>query len=201
MGHRRRVGDQRLDAAEALGEAHHARPGRATRLAAREAADVERDHRAEARRLALLELVARVVRQARGRAPSHLRVVGEEVGDRPAVGLVALHAHAERLDAAQRQERVEGRQDRAHRLLDEGEPLGVLRERRDEDAADRVAVAVQELGRRVHDDVGAELERALESRARGRCCRPPAPRRAGGRSRPRRARSVISIIGLVGVST
>ena len=33
---------------------------------------------------------------------------------------------------------------------------------RDQHAADRVAVAVQELGRRVDDDVGAELERALE---------------------------------------
>jgi hypothetical protein len=41
----------------------------------------------------------------------------------------------------------------------------------DDDAADRGAVTAEELGRRVHDDVGAVLERAQQERASGPCCR------------------------------
>ena len=37
-----------------------------------------------------------------------------------------------------------------------------------DDAADAVAVAVQVLGRAVHDEVGAELDRPLQARARER---------------------------------
>ena len=48
----------------------------------------------------------------------------------------------------------------------------------DRDAADDVGVAAEVLGRRVHDDVGAELERALEVRASRRCCRRRRARRA-----------------------
>ena len=68
-------------------------------------------------------------------------------------------------------------------------------------AADHVGVAVQVLGRRVHHDVEAELQRALHDRGWRRCCRPPRAGRAAlpaRRSPPGRpARS----IGLVGVST
>ena len=80
------------------------------------------DHGAEARGLALLDLVPGVVGQARVEHARHLGVAGQEVGDRAARCLVALHAHGEGLDAAQDQEGVEGRQDRPRRLLGEGEP-------------------------------------------------------------------------------
>ena len=46
--------------------------------------------------------------------------------------------------------------------------LGQLRVRRDGDAADHVGVAVQILRRRMHHDVGAELQRPLHPRARER---------------------------------
>ena len=58
----------------------------------------------------------------------------------------------------------------------------------DDDAADRGAVPAEELGRRVHDDVGAVLERAAAGTASARCCRRSAARRprARRRRRPRR---------------
>ena len=56
-------------------------------------------------------------------------------------------------------------------------------------AADDVGVAVQVLGRRVHDQVGAELERALEVRRHEGVVDGEAGRRALRRSRRRRAMS------------
>ena len=48
------------------------------------------------------------------------------------------------------------------------QPLDVVVAHRDDDAADAVAVAVQVLRRAVHDEVGAELDRPLQARARER---------------------------------
>ena len=71
---------------------------------------------------------------------------------------------------------------------------------RDDRAADHIAVAVEILGRRVHDEVGAERQRLLPQPARGRCCpRPPARRRRD----PALANCSISVMrssGLLGVS-
>ena len=53
----------------------------------------------------------------------------------------------------------------------------------------------------MHDQVGAELERPLDVRARERVVDDEPRRRARARCRRRRARSVSRIIGLVGVST
>ena len=57
-------------------------------------------------------------------------------------------------------------------------------------AADRRAVAAEELGERVEDDVGAVLERPHQVRRRHRCCRPSAAGRPRGRPRrPPRCRA------------
>ena len=69
------------------------------------------------------------------------------------------------------------------------------------DAADHVGVAVQVLGRRVHDDVEAQLERPLHPRARERVVGDRERCRARGRSRRCAARSASFSSGLVGVST
>ena len=48
--------------------------------------------------------------------------------------------------------------------MDEADPLRDIVARRDEHAADHVGMAIQILGRRVQDDVGAELQGLLEER-------------------------------------
>ena len=75
------------------------------------------------------------------------------------------HPQRQRLGAAQHQPRVERAEDRARGVLHEPQPLDVLVARGDDHAADAVAVAVQVLGRAVHDQVGAELDRPLDVRA------------------------------------
>src|SRR5262249_48373004 len=50
----------------------------------------------------------------------------------------------------------------ARAVLNEGEPLEVLRALRHDDAADRVGMSVQELGRGVIDEVRAEAQGSLQ---------------------------------------
>ena len=90
----------------------------------------------------------------------------------------------------------------AHRVLQEGEALAQLGvARRSTRAADDVGVAVQVLGRRVHDQVGAQLERPLEVRRHeGVVDGEQHAARARRRRRPR-AMSASRSIGLVGVSS
>ena len=97
-----------------------------------------------------------------------LRMRREELGERQPVGAVLHHPDRERLGPAQHQPRIERSQDRAGRVLHELQPLDVVVAHRDDDAAHAVAVAVQILRGAVDDEVGAELERALEVRARER---------------------------------
>ena len=126
--------------------------------------------------------------------PGDLRVRGEELGDALGVGHVPIHAQAQRLDALDRLPAIERRlaaaevpQDLDPRLQDEGrraqvgvhQPV-VGRVRRGEvgeaaagpieiaavhdDPADGRAVAAQEFGGAVDDDVGAPLERPAQIR-------------------------------------
>ena len=81
-----------------------------------------------------------------------------------AVGVVLEHADRQRLDAAGDQEAVHGRQARARRTLDEVDFLSVFRTRQDNGAAGRVAVAVEILRHRMHDDVRAQLDGPLQVR-------------------------------------
>src|SRR5690606_32265855 len=113
--------------------------------------------------------------------------VGLEVGgDRASVALVPLHAQGEGLEAAQGEVRVVRAGDRADGVLQEGEALVDGRVAGDHGAADDVGVTADVLGGAVHDDVGAEVERALEGgREEGVVDREqhaasPAQRRDGG---------------------
>jgi len=80
-------------------------------------------------------------------------------------GLLALHAHRQRLDAAAGQPGVHGRHEAAEapghaaRLVDED--LGA-----EDDAAGEIVVAAEELGGRVEDHVGALGERPGDHRRR-----------------------------------
>ena len=127
-------------------------------------AELERDHAAEARHLPLRQRVLRVGFQPGVVHGRDLPPPVEPGGDRPAARVVALHADRERLDPAQHQERIHRREDRADGVLEPSDPLRVLGTRRHHASADAVAVAVQVLRRRVHDDVGAQLDRLLEVR-------------------------------------
>ena len=81
---------------------------------------------------------------------------------------VRAHSYRERLQAAQHEPRVERPGHGAERLLQEVETLGERVVVRRHEAADDVAVTAEVLRRRVHDEVGAELERLLQVRRRER---------------------------------
>ena len=167
VGHRRRVRDQRFDAAQAFGERHQ--PDAVQQPAGGfERAELERDHAAEAAHLAPGELVLRVRGEPRIVDVADLGVRGEELRERQTVGVVLHHPERQRLGAAQHQPRVERAEDGALRVLHEPQPLDVVVSHGDDDAADAVAVAVQVFGRAVDDQIGAELDRALDVRARER---------------------------------
>ena len=157
--------DQALDAAEALGERPDPRAGdEVDRLLLR--LDEERDHAAEVAHLARGDLVARMVGQARVEHLDHARVLLEEGDDGARVLAVLPHPDGERLQAAEHEPRVERARHGAERLLQEAEALGDRGVVRAGEAADDVGVPAEVLRRRVHDDVGAELERLLEVRRR-----------------------------------
>ena len=91
-------------------------------------------------------------------------MVEQRVDDRLRVREVLVHAHVQRAHAAQREIAVERRAGDAEAV---GPPRELVAERgvaRDDRAADDVAVAVQILRRRVHDDVRAERDRLLQRR-------------------------------------
>ena len=81
-----------------------------------------------------------------------------------AFAAVTLHPHRERLEPAQHEVAVERARHRADRVLEEPDPLGELGIVRGREPADDVGVAAEVLRGRVHHDVGAELERALQVR-------------------------------------
>ena len=87
------------------------------------------------------------------------------LGDRHSVGIVAVHAHGQGLDAARNQKAIHGREARARRALYEIYLLGFFRAREDYRAAGAVAVAVQIFGHGMDHDVRAQRERLLEIRA------------------------------------
>ena len=167
MRHPVRVLDQALDATEALGE----RPD----LRARDEVDrlllgldEERDHASEVAHLPCGDLVAGVVGQAGVEHVRHGRVLVQEADDRAGVLAVLPHPHRQRLQAAQHEPGVERPRHRPERLLQEAQALGDRRVVRRREPADHVGVAAEVLRRRVHDDVGAELERLLQVRRRER---------------------------------
>ena len=118
---------------------------------------------------------------------------------------MALHPQVQRPQPAQDEEAVLRPGHRAHRVLEEAQPLADLVVRGDRQPEDRVGVAGEVLRRGVEHDVGAQRERPLDGRRRERVVdddqRPPAT--LGRPSLDGRGDAAISTSlssGLVGVS-
>ena len=95
------------------------------------------------------------------------RVRLEEAGDRHRVGAVRAHPPRQGTNSALEEPAVEWRRHGTPDPLDEPQPLRELIVRPGhERTTKQVAVAAEILGRGMHDDVGAEVERALEHRRR-----------------------------------
>ena len=124
---------------------------------------VEAHHGAEALLLPDGQLMLPMALQAGIGQASELGLRGEEFGDGAAIFLVGFHPQRQRLDAAQNEEALEGGKNSAGGLLDEEKALLVLGLRANERAAEAIRVAVEKLGRRVHDDVRAERQWALQN--------------------------------------
>ncbi len=122
------------------------------------------EDRAVAAHLGRREGVPRVVRQAGVTHPLDGRVGGQPAGELGGGGLRPLHPQGHRAQAAQGEPRLERAGDRAVHAPVGAQPLGDDRVARDRRAEQHVGVAGQVLGDRVHDHVGAEVERALHER-------------------------------------
>jgi hypothetical protein len=94
----------------------------------------------------------------------HVVAPAQHLDDRLRGRRVGGHPQVQGADPAVHEEAVEGRRHRADRVLHEPQPLVMLGRARDRGAADDVGVAAEVLRRRVHDEVGAELERPLVDR-------------------------------------
>ena len=145
-------------------------------------------------------MVGRAAGRARARPPGGAT---SSVDDRPGVGAVAVHAHAERLHArAARGSSRTAPAPRRPRSAGSAMRSASSSSFDGDEAADDVGVAAEVLGGRVHDDVGAERRAAAGGTAWRTCCRRRRTRAAlVGELRPRpRCRRCVSS-GLVGVST
>ena len=165
MGHDGRVVDQALHTAQGLGQGEDLNPLQHPPGALQIAVDQHRDHAAEAAvHLARGQFVLRVADQARIDDLGHAFPVFQPAGHGHGVLVVRLHAQAQGLQPPVGQEGVERPHDAADGVLQElqlGRHLGVLGH---QNPADDVGVAVQILGRRVHDHVGAQGQRLLAPR-------------------------------------
>src|SRR5689334_8584312 len=85
-------------------------------------------------------------------------VIREESGDCMCVALMHSHSRLERSYAAQSEPAVERGRDRAGQLLNGIQLFADRRAATDQRSAQQVGVASKVLRRRVHDDVGAELQ-------------------------------------------
>src|SRR5207249_11445930 len=122
----------------------------------------ERDHAAEVMHLLRGDRVARMPGESRVQGLLDARMPFEETGERMGVVAVLAHAYSERFDSPQHEPAVQRARDGPKGLLEEEEPFRDRWIVRRGEAADDVRVSAEVLGRRVHDDVRAELERPLE---------------------------------------
>ena len=107
--------------------------------------------------------VAGVVGELRVEHPVDRGVADEEVDDGAGVRAVALHAHGQRLQAAQHEVAVERGRDGAGGVLGEAEALGQLVVVERDEAADDVGVAAEVLRR--------PSARRRRRRSASGCCR------------------------------
>ncbi len=123
---------------------------------------LERDHRAEAARLAARQLVVGVVGVAHVEHVGHVGVGLERLADAQGVPLLLAQAHAQRLQAAQHEPAVEGVElvALAHRGVEEGLQKGAVAQH--QKAAQHVVVAAQVLRAAVNHQVSAQFQGLLE---------------------------------------
>ena len=130
-----------------------------------EAAHLERDNAAESRHFADGHGVIGMVLQTGIEHFLHILGAGKEVHHFLRVCTDGVHAHLERLETAQDQKRLLRPEHCARNVLesDHADLVHDLLARRRE-ARDHVAVAVEILGRAVHDDIRAQLQRLHQQR-------------------------------------
>ena len=130
-----------------------------------EAAHLERDNAAESRHFADGHGVIGMVLQTGIEHFLHILGAGKEVHHFLRVCADGVHAHLERLEAAQDQKRLLRPEHCARNVLesDHADLVHDLLARRRE-AHDHVAVAVEILGRAVHNDIRAQLQRLHQQR-------------------------------------
>src|SRR5215469_1973475 len=92
----------------------------------------------------------------------YLFVLRQEVSDHAAAAVVNFHAGCERLHSTQDQPALEGRQNRPGGFLQKCESVGLLLIRTDDNSAKSVAVTVEELRGRVHDEIGSQRQGLLK---------------------------------------
>src|SRR6266513_2922919 len=164
VSHDRRVLDQALDAAKALGESEEFAALEEPPGSLQPALKHSRHHAA----VAAVHLPGgkRVLRMAREPGINDALDAGmlfEPLRDLHRVLAMTFHPQCQRFDAAQGEEGVERARHAAQRVLQEAQFLFQSAVSLDDGgAADHVGMAVQVLRRRVHDDVEAVLERTLE---------------------------------------
>ena len=122
----------------------------------------EREGAAVAAHLLLGERVLRVRLQPGMQHRRHFRMAAQPARDRERVAVMLLHAHGQRLDAAQHQETILRAGAGSHGVLQEPDLLGQRRVSHDGGAADHVGMPVDVLGGGMDHDVHAEIQRPLE---------------------------------------
>ena len=130
-----------------------------------EAAHLERDNAAEPRHLADGHGVIGMVLQTGIEHFLHILGAGKEVHHFLRVCADGVHAHLERLEAAQDQKRLL-RPEHCTRNVLESDHADLVHDllARHREARDHVTVAVEILGRAVHDDIRAQLQRLHQQR-------------------------------------
>ena len=165
MSHPARMFDQALDAAQTLGQRPDPRPLDDVDRPLLGAGE-ERDHPPESGHLAGGDRMPGVPGQPGVEHVRDIAAAAQELDHGCGVLAVRAHAHRERLQPTQDEPGVERPGHRAQRVLEEAELLGQPVVGCGREAADEVGMAAQILGRRVHDQVGAELKRPLQRRRR-----------------------------------
>src|SRR6185312_12344976 len=113
--------DQALDPAQALGQREDLDPLEEAPRFGQAALELDRDHAAVAVHLAPGQLVLWMAGETRIVDAGHLRVARQMLGDRLRVDAMPLQPERQGLQAAQREEAVEGARDGAHRVVQEGQ--------------------------------------------------------------------------------
>ncbi len=161
VGHRGRVRDEALDAAEGLGQREVRKVGQKARTASWPPASSKVTMAPKACLLAPGDLMTGVLRQAGVVNPLDAGLLHQPMGQRLGVASVLLEARVQSAQAAQRHEAVERRAGQAQAVRPPARAARELCSARDHRPAHHIAVAVEVLGGRMHDEVGAEVDGLL----------------------------------------